>query len=265
MVHRSEILHAPHFGRYYRHQAPAAALADFVESYWYLESYAPIPQGVAEHFLPRLQGQLIFAFDNPCLYQRPDGELQQLNGPQAMGPQARALAWLHPASQGMLGIVLRPGALALLLGEPVGERIQACPALLPIQAELAALPDFASQAAWLDSWLGRVFAQADVAELPSQALSLLAAGVPVAAAAERVGLVPRSLQRQFQRQLGLSPQTCARVLRLRAALQRLWSEANYTVWDAGYCDYAHFFREFKTMNGLAPQAYLGRFESPTQA
>lgn len=256
MVHRSELLHAPHFGRFYHRRAPAAALAPFVEAYWRLDGYQAIPQGVAEHYLPRLQGQLIFAFDNQCLYQRAQEPLLALSGPHALGPQFRALACLHPASRGLLGVALRPGTLALLLGRPLGDTIQPLPELLPLQAELAAAP-FETQIARLEAWLFQALAgQADAGLSP--ALERLAVGEPVAAAAARAGWVPRSLQRHCRQQLGLSPRDCQRVLRLRAALEQLWLTRT-SVFETDYYDYSHFYREFRTMIGLSPQAYLARF------
>lgn len=262
MVHRSEILHAPHFGRYYRRVGPAPALSPAVEAYWQLDSYAPIPQGVAEHLLPRLNARLVLPFANRCLYQLQDGSLRQPEGPHLLLPQAGTVACLHPASQGILGVSFRPGGQALVMNLDTGPDgpILPLPQLADLQAELAEL-DFAARACRLDAWLFACQASHGLPEMPllNQALSRLALGESVAGAAEALGWSPRSLQRHCNQLLGLSPRTCQRVLRLRSTLARLWSEPSYSVWDSPYYDYAHFFREFRSLTGTTPTAYLQRF------
>ncbi|PKL75242.1 MAG: hypothetical protein CVV27_16385 [Candidatus Melainabacteria bacterium HGW-Melainabacteria-1] len=259
MVHRSEILHDTHFGRHYLRHEPTGELTPYVSHVWKLTGYDLIPQGVAEHYLPRLEADLVFAFANRCLYRSAGRDLLAFSGPHVLPPQAKALACLHPASRAVLGVSFRPGGQTALLG-PSAE-IQALPRLAALETELSHLSDFHSQAHRIESWLGERMRQTTVQpQLLTQALSCFNQGDSVAEAADAVGLSPRSLQRHCQQWLGLSPRTCRRVLRLRATLTRLWREPGYGLHDSGYHDYAHFFREFRSLTGLSPSAYLSQFE-----
>jgi transcriptional regulator GlxA family with amidase domain len=83
------------------------------------------------------------------------------------------------------------------------------------------------------------------------------AGVRDVAAALGVG--ERWLERAFERHVGYSPKTLARVVRLQHAVRlmladgaRPWTAIAY---DAGYADQAHLVREFRALAGVTPGAY----------
>jgi AraC-like DNA-binding protein len=75
----------------------------------------------------------------------------------------------------------------------------------------------------------------------------------VEALARAVGMSRRSLERAFQRELGVSPKQYIRIVRLNAALAGLKeSERGRLVdvaVDAGYFDESHLSREFKSLTG----------------
>ncbi len=92
--------------------------------------------------------------------------------------------------------------------------------------------------------------------------------------AGQVGLSERQLERKFKEWVGLSPKRFARVARFRAALSRLQAFSQSRLQSMlmdGYYDQAHFIREFQSMAGMTPGAYLrSRFlgnssESPNAA
>ncbi len=84
----------------------------------------------------------------------------------------------------------------------------------------------------------------------------------IGALAAEVGCSPRHLIAQFREQIGLPPKTVARVLRFQRAI-RLLERDDGARWaaiahDCGYCDQAHFIRDFRAFAGRPPGEFLGR-------
>lgn len=76
---------------------------------------------------------------------------------------------------------------------------------------------------------------------------------------ERFSIRPRTLQRLFQRYVGVSPKWVLRRYRLHEAAARL-AEGTDTSWaevaaDLGYFDQSHFIRDFTRAIGMTPVAY----------
>jgi AraC-like DNA-binding protein len=75
----------------------------------------------------------------------------------------------------------------------------------------------------------------------------------------RFGVAPRTLQRMFQRYVGVSPKWVLRRYRLHEAAARL-AEGTAGTWaevavDLGYFDQPHFIRDFTREIGMTPVAY----------
>ncbi len=76
------------------------------------------------------------------------------------------------------------------------------------------------------------------------------------------GLTRRHLERQFQRQVGVSPKRLARIARFQRALRVLEDSSHsprpgaLTALDCGYADQSHFVRDFRNLAGFAPGAHL---------
>jgi AraC-like DNA-binding protein len=75
----------------------------------------------------------------------------------------------------------------------------------------------------------------------------------------RFGITPRTLQRLFQRYVGVSPKWVLRRYRLHEAAARL-AEGTSGTWaevatDLGYFDQPHFIRDFTRAIGMTPSAY----------
>jgi AraC-like DNA-binding protein len=75
----------------------------------------------------------------------------------------------------------------------------------------------------------------------------------------RFGITPRTLQRLFQRYVGVSPKWVLRRYRLHEAAARL-AEGTGGTWaevaaDLGYFDQPHFIRDFTRAIGMTPVAY----------
>lgn len=75
-------------------------------------------------------------------------------------------------------------------------------------------------------------------------------------------LAPRTLQRLFQRYVGVGPKWVLKRLRIHYAIERLtttsppaWTELAL---ELGYYDHAHFVRDFRLVVGCSPTQYLAQ-------
>jgi methylphosphotriester-DNA--protein-cysteine methyltransferase len=83
---------------------------------------------------------------------------------------------------------------------------------------------------------------------------------PVTEIAAGLGVSHGYLDRQFTAQVGLSPRTLARILRMRRLLEQIdvygsvgWAEKAA---ELGWFDQAHLIRDFKRHTGVTPSQYL---------
>ena len=83
---------------------------------------------------------------------------------------------------------------------------------------------------------------------------------PVTEIAAGLGVSHGYLDRQFTEQVGLSPRTLARILRMRRLLEQIdvhgsvgWAERAA---ELGWFDQAHLIRDFKRHTGVTPSQYL---------
>ena len=71
----------------------------------------------------------------------------------------------------------------------------------------------------------------------------------------------RQLERNFTKQIGLSPKQLGRVIRLQAALKILLNDEIKSLtniaYESEYYDQAHFTKDFKEFTGLNPKDFLG--------
>lgn len=91
------------------------------------------------------------------------------------------------------------------------------------------------------------------------AIAALEAGMPLSQVASRLDLLPRTLQRRFSSQVGITPKRFARVRRLQRVL-RAARRCDEPVWhelaaDHGYADQAHLVHEFRELADITPRGY----------
>ena len=80
--------------------------------------------------------------------------------------------------------------------------------------------------------------------------------------ADQIGISHKHLLREFDRCVGLTPKTFARVCAFQQVIQSVGRKAQVewgdTAAKCGYYDQAHLIREFRAFSGLTPTDYLGR-------
>ncbi len=85
----------------------------------------------------------------------------------------------------------------------------------------------------------------------------------------QVGLSLSQVRRRTAQALGLSPKRLARLVRFEATRNRLWrapgSALASLALELGYADQAHLTREFTTLAGLSPRAWVARQTSRAPA
>ncbi len=70
----------------------------------------------------------------------------------------------------------------------------------------------------------------------------------------------RQLERNFKKQIGISPKQLGKVLRLQAALKMLLNDKESLTniaYESEYFDQAHFIKDFKEFIGTTPKEFLG--------
>ncbi len=71
----------------------------------------------------------------------------------------------------------------------------------------------------------------------------------------------RQLERNFVKQIGISPKQLAKVIRLQTALKLLLTEEAESLtgiaYESEYYDQAHFIKDFKEFTGISPKEFLG--------
>lgn len=250
----------------FRHHAPHPRLRDLVQGYWELEDM--LLAWPEQNFnLPERTLRLMFSSETALL-----------------GPSLDALRPISP-------VVLTPfsiqpqrtagrGRLRALVAElyPWGAR-----QLLGWTAQM--VPDALDTALSASAWGREVVALVQHGEWETarealeEYLLLLAdqstepgAGVQaarqiyqsfgkvrVAELAEELNLSPRTLERQFAQQVGVSAKTLARVVRFDEANIRIRTNPGVPMADLtfelGFFDQAHLIREFKALSSMTPGAF----------
>lgn len=136
---------------------------------------------------------------------------------------------------------------------------------------IADSPSWADRFAHLDTallgWLEHGPPCAPQVESAWRALAATGGMTPIRRLVHESGWGWRQLDSRFREQIGLSPKTAARVLRLRRALHRLdaTGDAAGTAAVCGFSDQAHLCREMRAMAGRTPRRYLAERATATTA
>lgn len=237
-------------------RVPAAGeLAELVERYWLVSWDLPAGRGGSVTLLP-----------HPCVNVVFDRGMVAVAG---VGTDR--FTYSYVGSGRVFGIKFRPGAFRPFLGRPVAELTDQTRPLATLwgaaadrfATDLTAAGDLTALVAVAERHLRAHWPAPDpeVAEVGRIVHALLhdRTITRVEEVAERFGIASRTLQRVFQRYVGVSPKWVLRRYRLHEAAARL-AEGTDRSWadvaaDLGYFDQPHFIRDFTRAIGLTPAAY----------
>jgi len=236
-----------------------------------------------EHIgLPSRHLTLIVTFDAPLVLRvLPDGTERTETFDAMLGGLHTSPALIaHDGNQHGIHVHVTPAGAWTLFGVPAGELAEVVVDLEAVWGRLAVeLSDrLATQRSWTERFavLDEVLLRALAArvELPSgakretmEAWRLLTASggaVPISAVADEVGWSRRHLSERFAGDFGVGPKQLARVLRFERARDMIVRPRRPSLATVaatcGYADQAHMARDWRSLAGLSPTAWLAAEE-----
>jgi AraC-like DNA-binding protein len=243
-------------GRYFHHERyyPSPDLAEYVEHYWAVEWDVPSPTRVET--LPHPSVHMVFASGGRSEIRGPSRAKfsRVLEGRGAVFAVKFTPAGFHPYARVEAS---RFADAVVSLGHVFGTTGDA------LEQAILAEPTNAARIPIVDRFLrARRPAPDDNVPRVTQIVWTAAndrAILKVDDLVERFGLNKRTLQRLFERYVGVSPKWVIQRYRLHEAAERLAAcgpdgHAELAL-QLGYSDQAHFVRDFKAIVGVSPAAY----------
>ncbi|HEX4363855.1 MAG TPA: DUF6597 domain-containing transcriptional factor [Solirubrobacteraceae bacterium] len=184
-------------------------------------------------------------------------------GAQVVGPNTTAFLVALPCGVHVVGVRMRPGSAAALLGIDARELRDGDMPLAALWREAGPQLEQRLEAGTdrvriLLAALGRAaqHGAAPDALVTAAVQRLQDPGSRVSALASELAISPRQLRRRFDAAVGYGPKQLARVLRLERALAsaRAGEELAWAAASAGYADQAHFSHECRALAGVTPSA-----------
>lgn len=253
----------------YRESPPAPALRRLVRCYWFLTGTAE-SEPAGDPALPDGSPELIFNLADPFLAIPATGApieqplamlVGQITGPFVVRPTGRIdmVGVRLEAHGGFLFAGSQDAILDRWLGpdqldpEPIG----------PIRAALLQSAGPKDRTAVLDDHLTRFFEHArrpdPRVDRAVRAIRASHGTVPLGSLTRDLGTTPRTLQRLFADQVGLSPKLLARIVRFHRVFAA-WRDDPRSLArvaaECGYFDQSHLIRDFRDFAGAAPAAFL---------
>jgi AraC-like DNA-binding protein len=247
-------------------------LAPFVEHLWTVRGYLPVPwrnmilpDGAMELIINLGDQQTLCALDDPK--RRTVFRHSWISGERTEPIVIDEVGKVH-----LIGIRLRPGGAWPFLGVPLrefsGQVVELSSVLGPEVSELRdRLGEATSDTARFDlveEWL-RIRQRTPPTRAVGYALSVIQRGanaVQIGRMADEIGISHKHLLREFDRCVGLTPKTFARVCAFQRVIRSVgqkpeveWAD---TAAKCGYCDQGHLIREFRAFSGLTPVSYLAK-------
>lgn len=237
---------------------PSAELAPWVERYWAVRWALQPGEQYEQEVLPHPSVQLAFEAHGATVH--------------GIGTR-RFVARLEGAGR-VLGVKLHPGAFTAFSARPMGDLVDRVLPLADVFGEparaaserVANEPEVASALQHVEALLRGLSPRRDEnAELVARLVAFVRSEPRLTrsdALARHAGLSQRSLQRLFERYLGLGPKWIIRRARVQEAAERV-AQGQPVAWaslavELGYHDQAHLIREFKAQVGFTPAAYAER-------
>jgi AraC-like DNA-binding protein len=247
---------------------PAEDLAGLVERYWVVSWEVPPGSEASITLLP-----------HPCANVVLDRRLLTVSG---VG--RGRFTYTYRGVGGVFGIKFRPGGFLPFLGRPMSditdtafpaEHLWGAPADA-LAERMTTAPGLDNRVALVEEFLRERWPPPDPqVEFVQRIVAALLHDRTIARVddvTEMFGVNSRTLQRLFQRYVGVSPKWVLRRYRLHEAAAVLARE-QYRPWaevagELGYFDQSHFIRDFTAAIGMTPGAYAQacrRMEAPISA
>jgi AraC-like DNA-binding protein len=265
MVRSGEVAGAPLAGQTLRERPPVPTLAGFVSSTWVQR----VPVGAAPYVRRNVPSGGVELLCRA-------GSAPYIVGPQT-GPQVETL---EPGST-LVGLRLRPGAAAAVLGVPASEFVDVTvdaaavwgSAAVRAGERIAEAAEPGGAAAAVEALVAGAADGAGVDPVVAEAVHRLMPGrtPDLRSLWSSLGVSERSFRRLCLSTIGLGPKTLHRLLRFQGFLARAQRALAHgrspteeglagLAADAGYADQAHLTRECVRLTGVTPRVFLGDVE-----
>ncbi|MEO5671194.1 MAG: DUF6597 domain-containing transcriptional factor [Ramlibacter sp.] len=249
---------------------PSPALAPYVTDIWAWELPHEVQQGAAATLtlLPDGHPTMCFVYGSPLT--AADGERSFTTRSAVCGFHARPMQVSCDGPARGLTVRFTPWGLAAFmpgsLAETAHRRIECRDVYGPaaveeLESQLSELPTSLARVRRVEAFLlGRL--QADPADRLVQEVVATLAGrrgtTSISDMARDFGASDRTLERRFQRTVGVAPKLFSRVLRLQDAFRQREQQLSWSdlAVDAGYFDQAHLIRDAKQLFGASPRALV---------
>lgn len=247
----------------YAEYAPSPRLSGLVETYWLLEGASA---GSADAILPDGRMELVFHYRGS--FCRHADEREPVRQPDALlvGQMIEPAVLAPDGAVGVAAIRLKPAAARTLLGFALSEvsgRFVDLALIFPsanqLIERLSEAATDSARIALLESWLIDRGCPSPKIQVQGAVGTILATGgrAPVSILAAQAGTSVRQMERQFHADVGLTPKTFARIIRLQAALRHVRDgrPLDDVALACGFFDQAHMSRDFRELAAMSPGAW----------
>lgn len=249
--------------------APSPELADLVKHYLIIDHQV---ESVFTHrFFPDGHAGLVFSYAD-SLTRSDDRTLPATHLDSFMYGQVNRYHNLSTGKNiGLLIVVLQPWGLSLLSGIPADETTNQQlsfgdvfgKAGIYLQDSVLGCVNTISRIKKIESFLlslrQRLSGESVLIKAAAELISSTNGAIPIQQLTQQLTITERSLERRFNKIIGIGPKQFARILRLQNCLkihrQNPLLNLTQLAYTAGYYDQAHFIREFSHFVGITPKQY----------
>lgn len=247
----------------YAEYRPAQALARVVDCYWILEGHGT---GVPEPIIPDGRIEIILHYGVRFERHHVNGSVERQPASLIVGQILAPMCLGYRGQAGVAGIRLRPAAARAIVRDSAAAITNRAVDLedlfgstASLRERLALAADDSTRVTLLDAWLARILREGPAPEIDAAVEAIVSSGgtIPLAALADATGLSRRQLERRFLTDVGVTPKSFARLVRLQSALRRisLGETLAEVALACGYYDQPHMTRDFSRLAETSPAAW----------
>jgi len=244
----------------YAEYAPTPSLAALVERFWLLEGSST---GSADTIIPDGRVELVFHYGGPFWRHDASGGAVKQPASLLVGQMIEPVVLAPDGKAGVAAIRLQPAASRTLLGFSVQEvsgRFVDLELIFPsvkrLRERLADARNDGERIRALEGWLTAMACPAPRRRVEAVVGTILQSDgrASIDSLVARAGTSQRQLERQFREDVGLTPKTFSRIVRLQAALRRVRQGSPLTdvALACGFYDQAHMTRDFRELASMSP-------------
>lgn len=251
----------------YLEYTPDARLSPYVSCYWSALADRP-PFREEESLIPDGTTELMFNFGDPYEHLR-EGQRIAVKGAHIIGVRKRSLVISQTSRQNFFCIRFRVGGTYALFGVPAHLFAHGFYGMQDVLGgwvteleERLFTADNASRVQIVDRYLLERLGSDDNTDyvFVRRCMPELLRGVKVGTVLSDFNVGYKTLERRFDRVLGLSPTEVTRIHRFNNAVHTMYSGKHNSLTSVchacGYYDQSHFIREFKQLTSFTPREFL---------